>query len=174
MQNLITSSTWFSLEQWGTIYKDHTDKPLADLHLDCHKIKKLTHNRVVVVEYTTEWALHQTASTLIKHTICIAIQPKQKQSWRGSGCHSTQPPRPTLTFFCCVFARWVLLPGASMVTYVTPSLFMLAVSSLPTVSFFILIFSELCITGNSSCIIGRPSSLIRVIWVSKVVILKSV
>jgi hypothetical protein len=27
----------------GTIYKDHTDKPLADLHLDCHKIEKLTH-----------------------------------------------------------------------------------------------------------------------------------
>ena len=27
----------------GTINKDHTDKPLADLHLDCHKIKKLTH-----------------------------------------------------------------------------------------------------------------------------------
>ena len=27
----------------GTIYKDYTDKPLADLKLDYHKIKKLTH-----------------------------------------------------------------------------------------------------------------------------------
>ena len=26
-----------------TIYKDYTDKPLADLKLDYHKIKKLTH-----------------------------------------------------------------------------------------------------------------------------------
>jgi hypothetical protein len=28
----------------GTIYKEYTDKPLADLNLDCHKIKKLTNN----------------------------------------------------------------------------------------------------------------------------------
>ena len=27
----------------GTIYKDYTGKPLADLHLDCHKTKKLTY-----------------------------------------------------------------------------------------------------------------------------------
>ena len=27
----------------GTIYKDYTDKPLADLNLDYYKIKKLTH-----------------------------------------------------------------------------------------------------------------------------------
>jgi hypothetical protein len=27
----------------GTIYKDYTDKPLADLNLDYCKIKKLTH-----------------------------------------------------------------------------------------------------------------------------------
>ena len=27
----------------GTIYKDYTDKPLADLNLDYHEIKKLTH-----------------------------------------------------------------------------------------------------------------------------------
>ena len=27
----------------GTIYKDYTDKPLADLNLDYHKIKKLAH-----------------------------------------------------------------------------------------------------------------------------------
>ena len=25
----------------GTIYKDYTDKPLADLNLDYHKIKKI-------------------------------------------------------------------------------------------------------------------------------------
>ena len=27
----------------GNIYKDYTDKPLADLNLDYQKIKKLTH-----------------------------------------------------------------------------------------------------------------------------------
>jgi len=27
----------------GTIYKDYTDKPLADLNLEYHKINKLTH-----------------------------------------------------------------------------------------------------------------------------------
>jgi len=27
----------------GTIHIDHTDNPLADLHLDCHKIKTLTY-----------------------------------------------------------------------------------------------------------------------------------
>ena len=26
----------------GTVYKDYTDKPMADLNLDYHKIKKLT------------------------------------------------------------------------------------------------------------------------------------
>ena len=37
----------------GTIYKDHTDKPLADLNLDYDKIKKLTHK-------LNEATLHQT------------------------------------------------------------------------------------------------------------------
>ena len=41
-----------------TIYKDYTDKPLADLNLTCHKIKNLTHN---VNEYSIRHA-----STLIK------------------------------------------------------------------------------------------------------------
>ena len=45
-------------EAMGTIYKDCTDKPLADLHLDYHKIKKLTHK---VNEY-----LIRHASALIK------------------------------------------------------------------------------------------------------------
>ena len=27
----------------GTIYKDYTDKPLADLNMDYHNIKELTH-----------------------------------------------------------------------------------------------------------------------------------
>ena len=31
------------VEVMGTIYKDYTDKPLADLNLDYHKIIYLTH-----------------------------------------------------------------------------------------------------------------------------------
>ena len=42
----------------GTIYKDYTDKPLADLFLDYHKIIKLTHK-------LNEHSIRH-ASTLIK------------------------------------------------------------------------------------------------------------
>ena len=45
----------------GTIYKDYTDKPLADLNLDYHKIKKLTHK------------LNEHSICTHKHKVCTAI-----------------------------------------------------------------------------------------------------
>ena len=39
----------------GTIYKDYTDKPLADLNLDYHKINKLTHK---LNEHSIRHAFH--------------------------------------------------------------------------------------------------------------------
>jgi len=68
----------------GTIYKDYTDKPLADLNLDYHKIKKIVTQ--------TERTLHQTCICTHKNKICTAIQHKQQQSRIGSGCYGTQPP----------------------------------------------------------------------------------
>ena len=47
----------------GTIYKDYTDKPLADLNLNYHKIKKLTHK-------LNEYSIRH-ASALTK--VCTAI-----------------------------------------------------------------------------------------------------
>jgi len=58
----------------GTIYKDYTDKPLADLNLDYHKIKNLTHK----------------PNKHSKNKVRTAIQYKQHQS--RLGCYGTQPP----------------------------------------------------------------------------------
>jgi hypothetical protein len=49
----------------GTIYKDYTNKPLADLNLNYHKIKNLTHN-------LNEHSIRH-ASALIKTKVCTAI-----------------------------------------------------------------------------------------------------
>ena len=82
----------------GTIYKDYTDKPLADLNLDFHKIKKLTHKlnehsiRHASALIKTRYALqHNTSSTIkdrvLRHTtplthinffliVCLVRAPK--------------------------------------------------------------------------------------------------
>jgi hypothetical protein len=49
----------------GTIYKDYTNKPLANLNLDYHKIKNLTHK-------LNEHSIRH-ASALIKNKVCTAI-----------------------------------------------------------------------------------------------------
>jgi len=49
----------------GTIYKDYKDKPLADLNLGYHKIKK--------IDTQTERTLHQTCICTHKNKVCIAI-----------------------------------------------------------------------------------------------------
>ena len=48
----------------GTIYKDYTDKPLADLNLDYHKIKNLTHK---LNEHSIRHA------SALKNKVCTAI-----------------------------------------------------------------------------------------------------
>jgi hypothetical protein len=48
----------------GTIYKDYTDKPLADLNLDYHEIKNLTHK---------QRTFHQTCICTHKNKVCTAI-----------------------------------------------------------------------------------------------------
>jgi len=92
-------------------YKDHTDKPLADFHQDCQKIKKLSHKKLTRT-------FHQTFVYTHINKICTVKQLRQQQSWCGSGCRGTQPPWPTLIFFFRVCGGG--LPGAGF--YVTPSL----------------------------------------------------
>jgi hypothetical protein len=61
----------------GTIYKDYTDKPLADLKLDYHKIKKLTlklneHSiRHASALIKTRYALQYNTSNNIKDWVLV-------------------------------------------------------------------------------------------------------
>jgi len=89
----------------GTIYKDYTDKPLADL-----KIKKLTHK-------LNEHSIRH-ASALIRTR--YALQYNTTNNSQGSGLRATahKPPDPHLFLFNCL--RGGGLPGAG--TQVTPSL----------------------------------------------------
>ena len=58
----------------GTIYKDYTDKPLADLKLDYHKIKKLT---LKLNEHSIRHA-----SALIKQSMhCNITQATTVKDW---------------------------------------------------------------------------------------------
>jgi hypothetical protein len=58
-----------------TIYKDYTDKPLADFNLDYHRIKKLTHK-------LNEHSIRH-ASALIKTR--YALQYNTSNNSQGSG-----------------------------------------------------------------------------------------
>jgi len=71
-----------------TIYKDYTDKSMADLNLDYHKLKKLT-------QKLNEHSIRH-ASALIKTRYAL-----QQQSRIGSGCYGTAhiPPDPHKFFF---------------------------------------------------------------------------
>ena len=70
----------------GTIYKDHTDQPLADLHLDCHKIKKLTHK-------LNEHSIRH-ASTLIKSRYAPQYDLNNNSQGAGLGATAHKPPDP--------------------------------------------------------------------------------
>jgi hypothetical protein len=63
----------------GTIYKDYTDKPLADLDLNYHKIKILTHRM------NEHFIIH--ASSLIK--MGYALQHNKSNSSQVLGLGST-------------------------------------------------------------------------------------
>ena len=111
---LVSILTIYSLpEIWG-LSKDHTDKPLADLHLNCHKIKKLTHKlneysiRHASALIKTRYALHAVA--------CNITQATTVKDWVQVLRHTT--PLTHINFF--LFLRGGGLPGAG--TKVTPSL----------------------------------------------------
>jgi hypothetical protein len=70
----------------GTIYKDYTDKPLADLNLDYHKIKNLTHK-------LNERSIRH-ASALIKTR--YALQYNTSNNSQGLGLGATAHNSPDL------------------------------------------------------------------------------
>jgi hypothetical protein len=74
-----------------SIYKDYTDKPLADLNLDYHKIKKLTHK---LNEHSIRYA-----SALIKTRYALQYN-KQQQDWVQVLRHTT--PLTHINFFSIV------------------------------------------------------------------------
>ena len=83
----------------GTIYKDYTDKPLADL-----KIKKLTHK-------LNEHSIRH-ASALIKTRYALQYNTCNNSQILGLGAAAHNPPAsPTLISFE-LFARWGCLVRA--------------------------------------------------------------
>jgi hypothetical protein len=70
----------------GTIYKDYTDKPLADLNQDYHKIKKLTHK-------LNEHSIRH-ASALIKTRYALQYNKSNNSQGVGPGATAHNPPDP--------------------------------------------------------------------------------
>jgi hypothetical protein len=70
----------------GTNYKDYTDKPLADLYLDHHKIKNLTH------KLNKHSIKH--ASALIKTRYALQYNTSNNSQGLGMGATAHIPPDP--------------------------------------------------------------------------------
>jgi len=70
----------------GTIYKDYTGKPLADLNLDYHKIKKLTHK-------LNEHSIRH-ASALIKSRYALQYNTSNNNQGLDPGATAHKPPDP--------------------------------------------------------------------------------
>jgi len=70
----------------GTIYKDCTDKPVADLNLDYHKIKRLTHK-------LNEHSIRH-ASALIKTRYALQYNTSNNSQGLGPGATTHNPPDP--------------------------------------------------------------------------------
>ena len=70
----------------GTIYEDYTDKPLADLYLDYHKIKKLT-------QKLNEDSIRH-ASALIKTRYALQYNTSNNSQGLGLGATAHNPPDP--------------------------------------------------------------------------------
>jgi len=68
----------------GTIYKDYTDKPLADLNLDYRKIKNLTHK-------LNEYSIRH-ASALIKTRYALQYNTSNNSQGLGLGATAHKPP----------------------------------------------------------------------------------
>ena len=65
-----------------TIYKDYTDKPLADLNLTCHKIKNLTHN-------VNEYSIRHASALIKKGVHCNIRQATTVKVWVWVLRHTT-------------------------------------------------------------------------------------
>ena len=70
----------------GTIYKDYTDKPLADLSLDHHKITNLTHK---LNEHFIRYA-----SALIKTRYALQYNTSNNSQGLGPGATAHNFPDP--------------------------------------------------------------------------------
>jgi hypothetical protein len=79
----------------GTIYKDYTDKPLADLFLDYHKIKKLPHK-------LNEYSIRR-ASALIKtrYTLQYNTSNTTAKDWVWVLRHTTPLTHTNLFSIVC-------------------------------------------------------------------------
>jgi hypothetical protein len=80
----------------GTIYKNRTDLILADLNLECHKIKNLTHK-------LNEHSIRQ-ASTLIKTR--YALQYNLNNNSQGVDGTAHSPPDPHQFIFLSCVSWW--------------------------------------------------------------------
>ena len=70
----------------GTTYKDYTEKPLADLDLDYHKIKNLTHK-------LNEHSIRH-ASALIKTKDALQYNTSNNNQGLGLGATAHNPHSP--------------------------------------------------------------------------------
>jgi hypothetical protein len=81
----------------GTIYKDYTDKPMADLNLDYHKLKRLTHK-------LNEHSIRH-ASALIKTKYALQYNTSNNSQGLGLGATAHTIPLTHMSSFY-LFARW--------------------------------------------------------------------
>jgi len=70
----------------GTIFKDYTGKPLADLNLDYHMVKNLTHK-------LNEHSIRH-ASALIKTRYALQCNTSNNSQGLGLGATAHNPPDP--------------------------------------------------------------------------------
>ena len=70
----------------GNIYKDYTDKPLADLNLDYHKIKNLTH------KLNESSIRHASALTKTRYALQYNTRNNSQGLCLGATIYGTQTP----------------------------------------------------------------------------------
>ena len=74
------------LTYMGSFYKDHTDKSLADLNLNYHKIKNLTHK-------LNEHSIRH-ASALIETSYALQLNTSNNSQGLGLGATAHNPSDP--------------------------------------------------------------------------------
>ena len=79
----------------GTIYKDYTDKPLADLNINYHKIEDLTHKRN---EHSIR---HASALTKTRYALQCNNTSNNSQGWGWVLRHTTPLTHIDLFLIVC-------------------------------------------------------------------------